>query len=196
MRGLTWAQRIQYLSSASFYLSGIFIVIDAMLPLIYLYSGMVPVQIDGMLLAAVFLPYIFFTLYVIQRSSNFTFTFPSLGFSTGSFNIQLSALWKAITFQKSGFSITEKNRVEGNFLPLVKWHILYIVVAIIGIPVALVREGLSASLLNNGAWVLLTSIIFLPFIRAALPQKQKPVEKTLTVSRTNVPTAYGSIHNR
>jgi cellulose synthase (UDP-forming) len=189
MRGLTWAQRIQYLSSASFYLSGMFIVIDALLPIVYLYSGIVPVRIDGMLLAAVFLPYIFFTLYVIQRTSNFTFTFPSLGFSTGSFNIQLKAFWKAVTFQKSGFSITEKNRAEGNFLPLVKWHILYIIVAAVGIPVALEREGLSASLLNNGAWVLLTSIIFLPFIRAALPQQNRPVERSLPVSRTETSTA-------
>jgi cellulose synthase (UDP-forming) len=192
MRGLSMPQRIQYLASASFYLSGAFVVIDAMLPIIYLYTGIVPVQIDGMLLAAVFLPYLFFTLYVIQRTSNFTFTFPSLGFSMGSFNIQLSALWKAATFQRSGFSITEKSKAKGNFLPLVKWHILYIGIALIGIPVALVREGFSASLLNNGAWVLLTAIVFMPFIRAALPDNtEKP--QPLPTGRSVKQPIYGNV---
>ncbi|KKW36890.1 MAG: Cellulose synthase (UDP-forming), partial [Candidatus Peribacteria bacterium GW2011_GWB1_54_5] len=125
--------------------------------------------ISGMLLAAVFLPYIFWTLYMLQRTSNFTFTFSSLGFSMGSFNIHLRAFASAATFRKSAFGITLKRRVRGNFLPLVKWHVLYIALFIIGIPVAIVREGVSASLLNNGAWALLNSIIFLPFIRAALP---------------------------
>ncbi|HEV8666787.1 MAG TPA: glycosyltransferase [Candidatus Paceibacterota bacterium] len=192
MRGLSLPQKIQYLSSASFYLSGVFVVIDAMLPIIYLYTGMVPVQIDGMLLAAVFLPYLFFTLYVIQRTSNFTFTFPSLGFSMGSFNIQLKALWKAVTFQKSGFSITEKSKATGNFLPLVKWHIAYIVVALIGVPFALVREGYSASLINNGAWVLLTSIIFVPFIRAAMPDNTEHPQPEIK-ARTVKTQIYGTI---
>jgi cellulose synthase (UDP-forming) len=175
MRGLTFAQKIQYLSSASFYLSGIVVVLNALLPLIYFYTGVVPVRISGMLLASVFLPYIFFTLYVIQRSSNFTFTFPSLGFSMGAFNIHLKALWKAATFQRSGFVVTNKNRSTGNFLPLVSWHIIYIVVAAVGLPVAIYREGISASLINNSAWVLLTSCVFLPFIWAAIPEKNRPV---------------------
>jgi cellulose synthase (UDP-forming) len=173
MRGLSWGQRIQYLSSASFYLSGIVVVIDAVLPLVFLYTGIVAVRVDGMLLASVFLPYLFFTLYVIQRSSNFTFTFPSLGFSTGAFNIHLRALYSAATFQKSAFSITEKVKQSGNYLPLVRWHLIYIAVAVIGIGVTLLREGLSASLVNNGAWVILNSVIFLQFVRAALPHKEK-----------------------
>lgn len=193
MRGLSVPQKIQYLSSASFYLSGSFVVIDALLPIIYLYTGMVPVQIDGMLLAAVFLPYLFFTLYVLQRVSNFTFTFPSLGFSMGAFNIHLKALWKAITFQRSGFSITEKSKASGNFLPLVKWHILYITVALIGIAFTLLREGYTASLINNGAWVVLTSIIFIPIIRAALPDRTPAAPEKAIGVRAVKPHTYGTI---
>ncbi|MDB5244755.1 MAG: hypothetical protein JWN18_625 [Parcubacteria group bacterium] len=169
MRGLSLAQKIQYLSSASFYLSGLFIVLDAALPLLFFYTGLVPVHISGMLLAAVFLPYFFWTIYVIQRVSNFTFTFSSLGFSMGSFNIHLRALASAATFRKTAFSITLKERVRGNFLPLVKWHILYISLVVVGIPFAIFREGLSAALLNNTAWAFLNAIVFVPFIRAALP---------------------------
>src|SRR3990167_6730300 len=51
--GLTFAQRIQYLSSASFFLSGAIVLMHAMLPVIFLYTGAVPVVISGMLLAGV-----------------------------------------------------------------------------------------------------------------------------------------------
>ncbi|MBI2410063.1 glycosyltransferase [Candidatus Kaiserbacteria bacterium] len=171
MSGLTTAQKIQYLSSASFYLSGAIVLLDALLPVTFFYTGLVPVHISGMLLAAVFLPYLFWTLYVIQRSSNFTFTFSSLGFSMGSFNIHLRALASAATFRKSAFGITAKRRVDGNFLPLVSWHIAYIALVVVGIPVAIVREGISASLLNNGAWAVMNSAVFIPIIRAAWPTR-------------------------
>ncbi len=171
MRGLTWAQRIQYLSSASFYLSGVIVLIDALLPLIFMYTGLVPVNISGMLLSSIFLPYFFVTLYTIQQSSNFTFTFSSLAFSMGSFAIQLRALFAALTFRKSNFTITSKMRESGNYLRLVKWHIVYIGLFIAGIPLAIMREGFSASLANNSAWAVLNIVIFIPFIRAALPER-------------------------
>lgn len=173
MRGLTFAQRIQYLSSASFYLSGLFVLIDALLPVAFFYTGAVPVEVSGMFLAGIFLPYFFLTLYMIEYSSNFTFTFSSLCFSMGSFSIQLKALGSALTGSKAKFEITEKRGVKRNsYLPIVRWHIFYIALVIAGIPIAYFREGLSASLINNAAWALLNIVLFLPFIRAALPQAE------------------------
>jgi cellulose synthase (UDP-forming) len=188
MRGLTWAQRIQYISSASFYLTGSVLIIDALLPLIYFYTGLVAVHISGMLLAAVFLPHFFVTLYVIERVSNFTFTFPSLGLAMGSFNIHLRALWAAATRQRSVFTVTEKYKRQGNFLPLVKWHLAYGGAALGGMVVALAREGVSASFLNNSAWALLTFVMFTPMIKSALPQKESatPQQPTRTHTQTTV----------
>jgi hypothetical protein len=149
-----------------------------------------------MLLAAIFLPYLFCTLYVIQRSSNFTFTFPSLGFSMGAFNIHLKALWSAATFQRSGFTVTEKTRTSGNFLPLVKWHILFTVASVAGMAYALSREGFSASLINNGAWALLTIAVFTPLIRAALPQRAAKVSEVLPRLTSDITKrTYGRAHN-
>jgi cellulose synthase (UDP-forming) len=189
MPGLSWAQKLQYLASASFYLSGLFVVLDALLPVIYFYTGMVPVIISGMLLATVFLPYLFFTFYTIQRSSNFTFTFQSLGFSMGSFNIHMQALYSAATFQRSAFGITQKRKQDGNFLPLVKWHIAYCALVAGGIVVAYIREGFSASFFNNIAWGVLNIVIFAPFIRAALPDRTTsvpPVLRSVETQKTYV----------
>ena len=195
MRGLSMAQRIQYLSSASFYLSGVVVFIDVLLPVVYFYTGLVPVYMNSMLLAAIFLPYFFFTLYVIQRSSNFTFTFPSLGFSMGGFNIHIRALFAAATFQRSAFSITQKNKVSGNFVPLVKWHITYLVVVVVGVGFAFMREGLSASLINNTAWGVLNSVIFAPFIRAALPHATQKPRAMLAALRTKRRRIYEIVHD-
>lgn len=194
MRGLTFAQKVQYLSSASFYLSGVVILIDVMLPVIFFYTGLVPLHISGMLLASIFLPYFLWTLYAIQRSSNFTFTFSSIGFSMGSFHIHLRALASAATFRKSSFGITQKYGVRGNYLPLVKWHILYVAIVLIGIPVAMFREGVSASLLNNSAWALLNAIVFLPFIRAAMPDRTTAATERVTAA-VPAPAPHESIRH-
>lgn len=174
--GLTFAQKIQYLASASFFLSGAVVIMNAVLPLIYFFTGAVPLIMSGMLLAAVFLPYMFVTLYVLQRSSNFTFTFPSLAFSIAAFNIHLRALFAAATMRKSSFQITSKTGLSGNHLRLVSWHIAYIVLAYFGVIVAFMREGFTASLVNNLAWALINIAIFAPFIRAALPERETSPE--------------------
>ncbi len=180
MRGLTWAQRIQYLASASFFLSGAIVLMDALLPILFFYTGTVPVLVSGMFLASVFLPYIFVTLYTLQRSSNFTFTFPSVALSMSAFTIHLQALWAAATGQKSAFAVTSKEALSGNFVRLSSVHIGYVVVALFGLVVAFAREGLSASLINNAAWALFTTAVFVPFIRASLPQKKAEPEPLKT----------------
>jgi cellulose synthase (UDP-forming) len=170
-RGLTLAQRIQYLSSASFFLSGLIVLLNALIPIVYFFTGLIPLTITTMALAAVFLPYIFITLYTLQRSSHFTFTFRSLAFSMAGFNIHISAMIAALLRRKSPFAVTSKRGVEGNFLYLVIPHLLYIAAFAVGLGVALAREGFSPSLLSNMAWGMLNIAIFMEFIKAALPQR-------------------------
>lgn len=168
-RHLSFSQKLQYLASASFYLSGLVVIMNALLPVVFFYTGLVPIETSTMLLALVFLPYIFLMMYTLQLTSNATFTFQSLAFSMSSFNIHISAFLSAITRKKSMFSITPKRALHGNFAHLVWPHITYVFLVVIGIIVAINREGLSASVANNTAWALLNISIFLPFIAAAIP---------------------------
>jgi cellulose synthase (UDP-forming) len=171
---MSFGQRIQYLSSASFYLSGSVVLMNALLPIIFLYFGIVPFTVSTMVLAAVFIPYIFLTLYMLQRSTNFSFTFQSIAFSMSGFSIHIGALFAALTRQKTSFSITSKRAVEGNYTPLVIPHIAYIGLFFVGIAVAMYREGLSASVINNSAWAFLNVIIFMQFVIAATPYFKAP----------------------
>lgn len=170
--GLTLAQRIQYFSSVSHWFSGIVVVIDALMPLVFFFTGAVPLVTSTLLLATVFLPYILLTLYTLQRSCNFAFTFRSLAFSSAGFMIHLEAVWAALIGKKNTFAITPKTGLKGNFLYLVRPHIAYIVLCCIGFQIALLREGVSASLFTNSAWAFLNIAVFYHFIQAAYPDRR------------------------
>lgn len=166
-RGLTWAQRVQYLASASFYLSGLVVFINAMLPLVFFFTGMMPLEISTMTLALIFIPYLFFVLYTVQMSSNFSYTFRALAFTLSSWPIHMQAVWQILTGRRSGFAVTSKRKLSGRYTRLAWPHILYIVLVMIGIGVATLRSGLTAAVLTNTAWAFIYIAVFLPFIAAA-----------------------------
>jgi cellulose synthase (UDP-forming) len=188
MKGLSWAQRFQYLISASYYMSGIVILIDLLIPLVFLFTGITAINTASMALALAFLPYILLNLYTLQRSTNFTYSYSAISFSLSSFFLQLRAIIGVLLNQKTSFSVTPKNQQHGNFAYLVIPHFIYIAVSIIGLGIGLNREGFSASLIANLSWVVINITIFLPFIRAALPRRMsayaiEPVEQIM-ISKT------------
>lgn len=177
-RGLTFNQRIQYLGSAGFYLSGIVVLANALLPLLYFYFGLKPLVVNTMTLALVFLPYIFIIIYTLQLSSNFTYTFRALSFSLGSFTIYSKALLHSIIRKKNSFAVTSKKRLGGTYGKLVMPHLVYIALVAVGAAYGVWREGWSPSILSNLAWAFVYVAAFLPFITAAFEREPVPVEAT------------------
>ncbi len=170
-KNLSLGQKLQYLYSISFYFSGVVILIDALIPIVFLLGGGVPIISLTMKLAAIFLPYIFLTLYMLQQSSNFSFTFRALAFSMSSFTVHLRALLSFFSGKKPQFVVTPKQEQKGNFLPLVLPHLSYVALVIFGMIFAYFREGFSASYFVNSAWAILNVSVFLPFIYSAMPKK-------------------------
>lgn len=166
-KGLTLPQKIQYLSSSSYYLSGLFVLTNGIMPIIYFFTGESLFTTATMVIAAVFLPYIFLTLYNLQRSSSFTYTFRAIAFSMGSFPIYISALADTIFGLKQSFSITSKKRIKGSFAYLVIPHLLYIILAISGMGYALFQEGFTPSFITNATWAILNIAIFSIFVQVA-----------------------------
>jgi cellulose synthase (UDP-forming) len=186
-RGLTWAQRIQYLTSASFYLSGAITLMNALLPIVFFFTGWVPFVTSTMAVALVFLPYIFLTVYVLQLTSNYSYTYRALCFAMSSFTIHLQALWAVLTSQKSGFSVTSKKGLRGNFWYLSFPHMLYILTAVVGIGIAVRREGLDASVMTNISWAFFNVGIFIPFILASVSLIQNEKEEYSISSLATAP---------
>lgn len=183
MKGLTWQQKIQYLASASFYVSGIIVALNAFIPLVFFFTGQVPFHISTMVLASAFLPYIFVTIYTLARTTNYTYTFQSLAFSMSSFSIHLQALWSTISGEKPKFDITSKKKIEGNFIYLVRPHLIYIFLVIVGIATAVLREGFSPSVAANSAWGIFYIIIFCDFILASLPERKTSSKKAAIIPK-------------
>lgn len=175
-RGLTFAQKIQYLTSSSYYVSGIVVFINAFLPLTYFFFAMKPLTINTMTHALIFLPYIFVILYTLQLTSNFTYTFRALSFSLGSAPIYIKALWATITRKQNAFAVTSKTRVGGNHGKLVLPHLIYIGLVFAGVTWGVMREGWSASMLSNIAWAVLYIAAFAPFIAAAFEGSRAEVK--------------------
>lgn len=170
-RGLSWRQKLHYLSSASYFLSGPVVLINACLPVLALYFGFTPLRVSTMSTAAVFLPYMLLTLYVLHLSTNFHFSFKSAAFAVSSFALQTKALLAVLMGSHNTFSVTAKNRQEGNFIWLAAPHLTYIIVAIFGLWPAISREGFSPMVITNFAWAVFNIAMFVPFIRASLPAK-------------------------
>jgi cellulose synthase (UDP-forming) len=154
-------------------MSGIIVLINALLPLAYFFFALKPLTINTMTLALIFLPYIFVILYTLQLTSNFTYTFRALSFSLGSSTIYMKALWHTIIRKNNGFAVTSKTKVHGNHGRLVLPHLIYIGLVIVGVVWGVVREGWSASMLSNIAWAFIYIAAFAPFISAAFEGSRK-----------------------
>ena len=172
-RGLSMNQRLQYLSSALYYVSGLIIFIDMMMPLAFLFLGIKPVTTSTINFAFYFIPFMFLNLLTLYLVSGKNITFRALAFSQSSFTLQLSALFSAIFGLKSAFSITSKKALSGNFAYLSYPHIAYAVLVVIATGFALHREGLNPSVVTNLAWAFFNITLFYPFIKASFASQKE-----------------------
>ncbi len=165
--GLSIGQKIQYLTSALFYLNGLVVLIDIIMPLLFFYFGIQVVSGSTTSFAVFFIPYMALNLYCPFVASNNNMTFRALSFSHSSWFLQLSALKSVLLGEKSQFTVTPKQAQQGNFLYLVYPHLFYIIAGVVGSIIAIGRGGLTPSVATNIAWTFFNISMFLPFIKAS-----------------------------
>ncbi len=166
-KGLSWGQKMQYLSSGMFYLNGIVVLIDITMPLVFLFFGLEPVSTTTMTFAIFFIPFMFLNLYTLYIASGKDVTFKAISFSQSSWALQLTALFSVLMKQKMTFVVTPKQAQEGNFLFLAYPHLAYIFIAILATIVGIYNYGLNSSVSTNVAWILFNILLFIPFINAS-----------------------------
>ncbi len=167
--GLSFQQKIHYLVSASYYLSGLFVIINMSVPLLYLIFQVEPLRTSTMTLAFAFLPYLFICIYILQKSSGSSYTFKALSFSMGSFFVFTSALISVILNRKVSFAVTSKEAIQGNFIKFVIPHIIYFCLSIFASVYYLYHSGFTPSFITNFSWIFFNNIVFAPFVLAAMP---------------------------
>lgn len=164
---VTFGQKMQYLSSALYYFNGIIVFIDMIMPLIALYYAITPVSATTTSFALFFIPFMFLNLYTLYIASAGRITFRAISFSQASWTLQLQALQAVLLRKKTAFAVTPKQMQSGRFTSLSYPHIMYILIGIAAVIVGISREGMSASVAANTAWVFFNAIMFLPFINAS-----------------------------
>jgi cellulose synthase (UDP-forming) len=165
--GFTFSQRIQYFLSSLYYFNGLIVLIDILTPLIFLYFGIQPVSASTQSFALFFIPYMFLNLYTLYLVSKGTITFRAISFSQSSFFLQISALVSLLTGRDTKFQVTAKKQKKGNFLFLIYPHLVYTILAFIGVAINFDKFGASPAVTTNTAWAIFNVIMFLPFMKAA-----------------------------
>jgi cellulose synthase (UDP-forming) len=169
-KSLTFAQKLNYFISASYYLSGVIVIVNLVTPIAYLVFGVEPLHSSSMILPALFLPYIIFSALILNLSTNSGYTFKALAFSNGSFWIFCKALFSVIFKQKNSFEVTSKQKIDGNFIVLVWPHIVYFIAGFLALVFSVNKSGFTPAFITNASWVIFNMITFMPFILAALPE--------------------------
>jgi len=175
-RGLSWRQKLQYLSSSGYWLNGIVVFLNAVFPFVFFFFGIAPFVASNLFLALIFLPYIFLTFYTLSVSTNFSLTAQAIAFSIGSFVLQIRATIATVFGYGQKFSVTPKRGAKQAFTSLAAIHLVYIAISIVGVVFSLWREGLNASVASNISWTAWNGIVFAYFVTASQPQENKIAE--------------------
>ena len=168
-KNLTLMQKIQYAYSSSYYLNGFISLMDAIIPVLVLFTGIVPVYDYSSSFVIYFFPFIFSTIYLLMASTENTITFRAIQLSMSSSFIFINAVLNTLFGIDSAFKVTSKSAGDGNFIKIAIPHITYISVGIISIIYALVKNGFEPFVITNASWIVFNSAMFFGFIRVAYP---------------------------
>lgn len=130
---LSFQQRLMYFATFFSYLAGLWNIIFLISPIIYLFSGVSPVNADSFDFALHFLPFILMTELAFMVGTWGVPGWQGMASYLSFFPINLRAIWTVLRGEKIKFPVTPKSRQEGNFLHLVIPQLTIIVLTILGL---------------------------------------------------------------
>ena len=176
--GLTFWQRLQYFQTMYSYFSGFFIVIFIACPIIYFFTGIIPLRAYSFDFAIHFLP-----AFILNR---LTFLAATWGIPAGElwrseqyaialFPLMIRAVWSIFSGKDVKFQVTPKQRQAGKYLNLVKAQLLVFVLTILGIVYCIYRFATGdletpETYLVNSAWAIYNLSLLWVIIKAAVWQ--------------------------
>jgi cellulose synthase (UDP-forming) len=172
--GLSFMQRVMYLATFWSYLAALWNVIFLAAPLIFLFTGIAPVNAYTGDFFAYALPFL-----VLNELAFMVGTWGLSGYKgkvnyLASFPVSLRALWAVVRREKISFPVTPKQRQAGNQLHLVWPQIAVIALTVLGFLWAAVQltrgaDGYSlGGMIVNGLWGLSNILAMSIMVRAAL----------------------------
>jgi len=175
MPGMSFPQRVMYASTIWSYLGGLWNFVFLTSPIIFLFTGIAPVNAYSMAFFAHFLPFIFF-----NELSTMVGTWGIAGFKSKAnylsfFPVNLKAIWVVLKGEQIKFPTTPKDRQTGNFLHHVIPQLSIVVLTLLGILYAGIRYSLDYNtnligLITNSFWGINNIATMYAFIMSAFWQ--------------------------
>jgi cellulose synthase (UDP-forming) len=187
---LRWRQRLQYLLSATYFLTGLTLLIYMSLPVIRIMTGAQPLAAataDQFLLH--FAPYYVGALATVALAGYGTYTYEAFALAAGSFWIHVQAAFNALLRRPARFVVTPKHGTIAR-QPRAVAPALLAIAALIGAAVYGLSQSHGAATLNNVAFASLHATVLLT---AAIPAlRLRPSAPLLP----DAPRPSGPIHFR
>jgi cellulose synthase (UDP-forming) len=181
--GLTFWQRLHYFQTTYSYFSGFATLIFISCPMIYFFTGIIPVKTYGFDFTIHFLP-----AFIINR---LTFLVAGWGIKSGElwrseqyaialFPLLIQAVWSVLTGQPIKFQVTPKQRQSGIYLQLIWPQLTVFILIILGIIWSLYRFAIGQLetpwvYLINGLWAIYILSLLWAIISASVWQPDKDV---------------------
>ena len=131
--GLSWSQRIMYLTTVWSYLGGIWNFIFLTAPLIYLFTSIAPVTAYSIDFYKHILPFLILTELAFMATYWGLASYQAKANYLSFFTINMRAIWTVMRGQKIKFPITPKDRQEGNFFHIVIPQFTVIMLTVVGL---------------------------------------------------------------
>ena len=177
-KGLTFWQQLQYFQTMYSYFSGFFTLIFIACPIIYFFTGAIPVETYGFTFAIHFVP-----AFILNR---ITFMAAAWGikkselwraeqFAIALFPLFIKAVWSVFTGRPVKFQVTPKQRQSGKYIGLVIPQLTIVILTVLGISLSLFRYA-TGNLDNpglhllNSAWAIYNVSLIWALIKAAIWQ--------------------------
>jgi len=171
-KGLSWPQKIQYLSTILSYFSGFFNVVYLVAPVVYLFTGISPVAAWSTEFLLRLLPFLILNRVMFKYVAWGLDTRRGEQFNLALFPIWIQAVLSVVTGAKLQFQVTPKQRQSGNYLKLVWPQLAIVVLTVAGIARGWLSVATGGSLgldgvVANTFWGGYNISMLLPIIRAA-----------------------------
>ncbi|MBN3894035.1 MAG: glycosyltransferase [Nostoc sp. NOS(2021)] len=186
--GLTFWQRLHYFKTMYSYFSGFATLVFISCPIIYFFTGIVPVKTYGPDFALHFLP-----AFIINRLTFIAATWGiparelwrSEQYAIALFPLFIQAVLSVFFGGSLKFQVTPKQRQSGVYLQLVWPQILIFVLTILGILLSLYHFAigdLNNPLIHllNGAWAIYNLLLLWAIIRASVWQPPKEASEDVS----------------
>ena len=179
--GLSFWQRLQYFQTMYSYFSGFFTLIFILCPIIFFFTGIIPVKAFGADFAIHFFP-----AFMINR---LTFLAATWGIPAGElwrseqyaialFPLFIQAVWSVFSRTPLNFQVTPKQRQSGKYLNLVIPQLTIVILTLVGMTWSLIRFMMGTLpdpwlYLINSSWAIYNICLLSVIIRAAVWQPKE-----------------------